>query len=55
MDDRARREEQTDNRARLALQSNDAEQRNEPPQRHEHMNERPPLTPRESKDPWPIG
>jgi hypothetical protein len=55
MDDRARREEKSDNRSHLAVQANETEQRNESPARHERVNERPPLTLRESREPWPIG
>ena len=55
MDDRTRREEKSDSRSQLTNQTNDIEQRRESPPRLEHVNERPQLTLRERRDPWPIG
>jgi hypothetical protein len=55
MDDRPRREEKNDGRSTLTMRPNDAEPRIGSLSKPERANERPALTPLESKDPWPIG
>ena len=55
MDDRARRDEKENGAEPRVLRSNDKEQRDESRPRRDPGAERPPLTRRESEDPWPIG
>ena len=55
MDDRARRDEKNDGARQRASQSNETEERDDLRARRDPAAERPPLTRRESEDPWPIG
>ena len=55
MDDKARRDEKTNGERQHASRSNDTEERDDSHPRYDPRAERPPLTRRESQDPWPIG
>ena len=55
MDDRARRDEKDDRVEPRVSRSNGKEERDDSRLRRDPATERPPLTRRESEDPWPIG
>jgi len=55
MDDNARRDEKSDGAEQRASRSNENEERDELRPRRDPGAQRPPLTRRESEDPWPIG
>ena len=55
MDDNARRDEKKNAEGQRASRSNETEERDDSRPRRDPGAEQPPLTRRESQDPWPIG
>ena len=55
MDDNARRDEKKHGEPQHASRWNEIEERDDSRPRRDPGAERPPLTRRESQDPWPIG
>jgi len=55
MDDRARRDEKDDRAEQRVSRSNEKEERDDTRLRPDPRADRPPLTRRETEDPWPIG